>query len=249
MAPALLASLWQATYKETMRTARANAPIRPASVWLSASLNVSLALARRRRPVSFGRQASSALVVLCALPGLCSTALAAPLTAPVTVQAQREGSAVRVTTEAVVRAPLTLIWGALTDYNHLAEFVPGMVSSRVLERRGKRVVVAQSGKARFWFFTYAIDVIVEVTEEPPDALSIRAIRGNLKELEGGYQMKKIDGKEGGYLLQWSGVIEPALPVPQALALPLIRSNIAQQFEGMVREIERREARRVQESQQ
>ena len=241
MAPALLASLWQATYKETMRAANANAR--------KYSSSASSSLARRRRPGSFRRQAGSALVVLCALTGLCSTAMAAPPAEPVTVQAQREGSAVRVTTEAVVRAPLTLIWGALTDYNHLAEFVPGMVSSRVLKRRGKRVDVAQSGKAHFWFFTYAIDVVVEVTEQPPDALSIRAIRGNLKELEGGYQMKKIDGKEGEYLLQWSGVIEPALPVPQALALPLIRSNIAQQFEGMVREIERREARRVQESQQ
>ena len=241
MAPALLASLWQATYKETMRAANANAR--------KYSSSASSSLARRRRPGSFRRQAGSALVVLCALTGLCSTVRAASPTESVTVQARREGSAVRVTTEAVVRAPLTLIWGALTDYNHLAEFVPGMVSSRVLKRRGKRVVVAQSGKAHFWFFTYAIDVVVEVTEQPPDALSIRAIRGNLKELEGGYQMKKIDGKEGGYLLQWSGVIEPALPVPQALALPLIRSNIAQQFEGMVREIERREARRVQESQQ
>ena len=237
MAPALLASLWQATYKETTRTANANARKRTSFA--------SSSLARRRRPGSFGRQAGSALVVLCALTGLCSTVRAAPPTEFVTVQARREGSAVRVTTEAVVRAPLTLIWSALTDYNHLAEFVPGMVSSRVLDRRGNSVVVAQSGKARFWFFTYTIDVVVEVTEQPPDALSIRALSGNLKALEGGYQMKKIDGTEGGYLLKWSGVIEPALPVPQALALPLMRSNIARQFEGMVREIERREARRVQ----
>ena len=235
MAPALLASLWQATYKETTRTANANARKRTSFA--------SSSLARRRRPGSFGRQAGSALVVLCALTGLCSTVRAASPTESVTVQARREGSAVRVTTEAVVRAPLTLIWSALTDYNHLAEFVPGMVSSRVLDRRGNSVVVAQSGKARFWFFTYTIDVVVEVTEQPPDALSIRALSGNLKALEGGYQMKKIDGKEGGYLLKWSGVIEPA--VPQALALPLMRSNIARQFEGMVREIERREARRVQ----
>lgn len=202
------------------------------------------------RPAAWqGRGAMTLLVVLSTLPALCSTAQAAAAPAePVSVQAQREGSAVRVTTEAVVRAPLKVIWGALTDYNHLAEFIPGMLSSRVLERRGKTVVVAQSGKAHLWFFTYAIDVIVEVTEDPPDALSIRAIRGNLKELVGGYQLKKIDGKEGQYLLTWSGVIEPELPVPQALALPLMRRNIAQQFEGMVREIERREASRVQVSQ-
>lgn len=202
------------------------------------------------RPAAWHRRgAMTLLVALSTLPALCGTAQAAAAPAePVSVQAQREGSAVRVTTEAVVRAPLKVIWGALTDYNHLAEFIPGMLSSRVLERRGNTVVVAQSGKAHFWFFTYAIDVIVEVTEDPPDALSIRAIRGNLKELVGGYQLKKIDGKEGQYLLTWSGVIEPELPVPQALALPLMRRNIAQQFEGMVREIERREASRVQVSQ-
>lgn len=230
MACACLVRLWRAPRQET-------APTAPAC-------------RDQTRPATWhGRGAMTLLVALTTLPALCSTARAAAAPAePVSVQAQREGSAVRVTTEAVVRAPLKLIWGALTDYNHLAQFVPGMISSRVLERRGNTVVVAQSGQAHFWFFTYSIDVIVEVTEEPPDALSIRAVRGNLKELAGGYQMKKIDGKDGAYLLRWSGVIEPALPVPQALALPLMRSNIARQFEGMVREIERREASRVQVSQ-
>jgi hypothetical protein len=38
-------------------------------------------------------------------------------------------------------------------------------------------------------------------------------------------------------------------VPTAVTLPLMRTNIARQFEGMVREIERREARRTRVGQQ
>jgi ribosome-associated toxin RatA of RatAB toxin-antitoxin module len=168
----------------------------------------------------------------------------------ITVQARRQGSAVQVTTQAVVRAPLEVIWQTLTDYDRLAEFVPDITSSRVIERQGSTVTVEQAGKAHLWFFTYAIDVVVEVTEQPPHTLAVRVLRGNLKQLEGGYRLDKIDGKEGdGYLLQWSGLIEPALPVPTAVTLPLMRSNIARQFEGMVREIERREARRTRVGQQ
>ena len=161
------------------------------------------------------------------------------------VQAKRQGSAVQVTTQAIIRAPQELIWQTLTDYDRLAEFVPDLVSSRVIERQGSTVTVEQAGKARLWFFTYAIDVVVEVTEQPPHTLAVRALRGNLKQLEGSYRLDKVEGKEGDeYLLQWSGLIEPAWPVPSAVTLPLMRSNIARQFEGMVREIERREARRT-----
>jgi ribosome-associated toxin RatA of RatAB toxin-antitoxin module len=171
------------------------------------------------------------------------------------VQATRQGAAVQVTTQALVRAPLEVIWQTLTDYDRLAEFVPDIVSSRVIERQGNTVTVEQAGKAHLWFFTYNIDVVVEVTEQPPHTLAVRVLRGNLKQLDGGYRLDKIAGKEGAqgaegdeYLLQWSGLIEPALPVPWAVTLPLMRSNIARQFEGMVREIERREARRTRVSQ-
>ncbi len=189
---------------------------------------------------------SARLALISALMGAFSTAAGVVMAGePISVEARRQGSAVQVTTQALVRAPLEVIWQTLTDYDHLAEFVPDIVSSRVIERQGSTVTVEQAGKAHLWFFTYAIDVVVEVTEQPPHTLAVRVLRGNLKQLEGGYRLDKIEGKQGDeYLLQWSGLIEPALPVPTAVALPLMRSNIARQFEGMVREIERREARRT-----
>jgi ribosome-associated toxin RatA of RatAB toxin-antitoxin module len=157
----------------------------------------------------------------------------------VSVQAERRGTAVQISMQASVRAPWDVIWSTLTDYNRLSEFIPGMTSSRVLEKRGSTMTVEQTGSARLWLFRYAIDVVVEVTEQPPNAINVHVVSGNLKQLEGGYLLKKNGGKEGEYLLTWTGLIEPALPVPPAMTLPLIRNNVAQQFEGMVQEIERR----------
>lgn len=200
------------------------------------------AMSRRRGP---GRTGFHALVMLLGLSAFCLDASAWQVPASISVQARREGSAVHIETQAMVKASLDVIWDTLTDYNRLAEFIPGMASSRVLEKRGNILTVEQSGSARLWVFSYAIDVVVEVTEQRPYAVSVNLISGNLKQLEGGYRLELPGDGSGGYLLIWTGVIEPALPVPPAMTLPLIRNNVTQQFEGMVHEIERREARRVQ----
>jgi ribosome-associated toxin RatA of RatAB toxin-antitoxin module len=163
----------------------------------------------------------------------------------VQVQARRQGDAVQVQAQATVKAPHALIWKTLTDYDHMAEFVPGIRSSRVLERHGATTTVEQVGSAHLWFFSFTIDVVVETTEQPPHLIGIRVLKGNLKQLNGGYRLEKIDGSEDEFLLRWEGVIEPDIAVPQVIAVPLLRASLAEQFAGMVKEIERREALRVQ----
>jgi ribosome-associated toxin RatA of RatAB toxin-antitoxin module len=176
---------------------------------------------------------------------LSCAALFAGAAEPVQVQARRQGDAVQVQAQATVRAPHALIWKTLTDYDRMAEFVPGMRKSRVLERHGGTTTVEQVGSAQLWFFSYTIDVVVEATEQPPHLIGIRVLRGNLRQLDGSYQLDKVDGSDDEFLLRWDGVIEPAIAVPLAITVPLMRASIAQQFTGMVREIERREALRVQ----
>jgi ribosome-associated toxin RatA of RatAB toxin-antitoxin module len=176
---------------------------------------------------------------------LSCAAVLAGATEPMQVQARRQGDAVQVQAQASVKAPHALIWKTLTDYDHMAEFVPGIRSSRVLERRGATTTVEQVGTARLWFFSFTIDVVVETTEQPPHLIGIRVLKGNLKQLNGGYRLEKIDGSDDEFLLRWEGVIEPDIAVPQVIAVPLLRASLAEQFTGMVKEIERREALRVQ----
>ena len=169
-------------------------------------------------------------------------ALAAALPAraadDMSVETHRNGEAVEVTCRATVRAPRDLIWQTLTDYGRLAEFVPGMLKSRVVEVRGPVSIVEQQGEARFLFFSSPIDVTVMTTDRPPDLIEVRLVRGNLRRLEGAYRIEDLG--DGRFRLRWRGVIEPGEPMPPLIGELLMRSNIADQFEGMVREIERRE---------
>lgn len=159
-----------------------------------------------------------------------------------TVIAEPRGSAVAVDVRATVTAPHAVIWSTLTDYGHLADFVPGMQSSKITERRGATAIVEQRGEAGFLIFSYGIDVVVASTEYHPDTIEIRVLKGNLKRLDGRYQVERGD-REGTWVVRWVGLIEPALSLPQFLNVRLIRGSIVDQFRGMVDEIERRDAAR------
>jgi len=165
----------------------------------------------------------------------------------VSVEARRRDDALEVVCRAMLDAPLDLIWKTLTDYDHLAEFIPGMRRSRLLEWRGAVAVVEQVGEAGFLFLTFPIEVTLASTERPPYTLEVSMLKGNLKRLDGAYRIEPQAG--GRMLLTWNGIVE-AQSMPPLLGEIVMRSNIEDQFRGMVREIERRDAlRRGQEMKQ
>ena len=158
----------------------------------------------------------------------------------VSVEAIRRDDALEVVCRATLDAPLGVVWQTLTDYDRLAEFIPGMHSSRVVERRGAVAVVEQSGEARFLFFVLPIEVTLVSTERPPHALEVSMLKGNLKRLDGAYRIEPQGA--GRILLTWRGTVE-ALEMPPLIGEILMRANIEDQFRGMVREIDRRDALR------
>ncbi len=156
------------------------------------------------------------------------------------VETTRRDEALEVVCRATLDAPYELVWATLTDYDRLAEFIPGMRRSRLVERRGPLVIVEQSGEAGFLFLSFPIDATLASTERPPHALEVRLLKGSLKRLEGAYRIERQGG--GRILLTWSGTVE-ALSMPPLLGELVMRSIIEDQFRGMVREIERRDALR------
>jgi ribosome-associated toxin RatA of RatAB toxin-antitoxin module len=171
-------------------------------------------------------------------------ACAAGAAEEVSVVTQRRGEAVEVSARAVVDAPHALVWSTLTDYSKLPEFVPGLRVSRVVERRGPTAVVHQQGEARFLIFSHPIDVLVESTEYPPSVIAIHLVKGSLRQLTGRYEVASLAKASGSRIeLRWIGTIEPEFGLMPLIGELLVRANIEDQFLGMVREIERREAER------
>lgn len=157
----------------------------------------------------------------------------------VAVDAQLKGNALAVSAHATIHAALATIWHTLTDYDHLAEFIPGMKTSRVLQRRGGTVTVEQVGEAKLLIFHYPIAVVVQSDEHYPATVGVRLVSGNLRQLAGAYRIENIPGTPDQFVLHWDGIIEPELALPAFITAPGLRETVSDQFRGMVREIERR----------
>jgi ribosome-associated toxin RatA of RatAB toxin-antitoxin module len=163
----------------------------------------------------------------------------------VSVEAERRGTSVEIHARALIAAPPGLVWEVLTDYERLPGFIPGIAKSVVRERQGNRLVLEQTGEARFLMFSFPIDLRSEVIESPPDWVSSRAVGGNLRRMNGRYELRPapagVQAAHGRMLLRYEGEIEPDFELPPLLGLVALRSMVEQQFTAMVAEIERRAA--------
>jgi len=154
-----------------------------------------------------------------------------------TVHAERRDEGVEVSARAFVAAPAAVAWQVLTDYERLPTFVPGIAKSVVRERRGARLRLEQAGEARFFIFSFPIEVQLEVTESRPDWVVSRSVGGNVRRMIGRYELFP-DLARGGVLLVYSGLIEPDFDLPPLVGTAALRSMAEEQFRAMVAEIER-----------
>lgn len=187
---------------------------------------------RPSRPGWFARN-----TMLIAIGVLAALRAAAQEPARVDVQAERHGDLIDVRALAVVHASLAVVWGTLTDYERLPEFIPGLATSRVIAREGRNVTVVQTGEARFLFLTLPISVTLQSTERPPHVVEVRRIAGSVRHLQGRYEAEQLSDRT--VRLRWIGSVSAQADLPPLIGTTLARLSIQQQFQGMVREIENR----------
>lgn len=152
------------------------------------------------------------------------------------IETTRQGDFILVEASAEVQADVRIVWQVLSDYDHLAEFIPDLKSSRVIGRSAEGVVVEQIGEYSFLFFRQPIEVRLQVVETPPHRIVSRAIAGSFSEMTGSYDLSPISG---GVRLLYAGRMRPNFDVPPFFGMVAARSAAEKQFRGMVREIIRR----------
>ncbi|OGA39971.1 MAG: hypothetical protein A3G24_13965 [Betaproteobacteria bacterium RIFCSPLOWO2_12_FULL_62_13] len=174
-----------------------------------------------------------------ALRLICSWALllvGAAQAADVMVHASRRGEVLLVEASAEFDADVRETWQVLTDYDHLAEFIPGMRVSRVLARTGNSVLVEQKGEARLLFFSFPIAVRLAIDEFPHKQINSRAVAGDFREMVGAYYLEAGDRR---IRLRYSGRMTPDFLVPPLIGTFVLRTHVERQFSALVDEIVRR----------
>ena len=94
--------------------------------------------------------------------------------------------------------------------------------------------------------TFTRPVTLGAVGRPPSSIQGRALSVNFRHFEGAYHGEP-DVASGKIVLRWIGSIIPDVSLPPLIGEVVMRMRIEDQFIGLVREIERREAvRRAKE---
>jgi len=168
---------------------------------------------------------------------LCLTSPALFAGSNIEVQTARDGEFIVIQASVEIQEDPSVIWEVLTDYDHLAEFIPDMKISRVIARTADGVVVEQKGEMSFLFFTQSIEAQLAVIETPPRRISSRAISGSFKELVGNYDLNPTP--DGGVRLHYIGRMIPDFIMPPLFGMLAVRSAAEKRFSALVQEIAKR----------
>jgi ribosome-associated toxin RatA of RatAB toxin-antitoxin module len=170
---------------------------------------------------------------------LALTAPAAGLAGPIATDVERDGSALQVRSILEAAAPATTCFDTIADLDHLAEFVPGLKSSRIVSPPGAPIELHQVGEARAGPFEVTLDVTLAVHLEPPHVIEFRRVAGNLARMQGSWT---VSGDGSACRIEYRATMEPDFWVPPLIGPLLLRREVDEQMTGVMAEILRRVSR-------
>jgi ribosome-associated toxin RatA of RatAB toxin-antitoxin module len=141
-----------------------------------------------------------------------------------------------VTASGAVKAAPEAVWKVLTHYEGMPEYVPDLEKTKVLSRTGNRVIIEQSGVARFLFLSRTIHLVVQAHEEPTSAIDISLVTGDMKVYSCRWQMTPLP--DGGTRIDYSGKMVPKFYVPGMLGSNIIRRDIERMMSAVLERLDK-----------
>ena len=178
-------------------------------------------------------------IVLLLLPLVAS---AAADDSDIAVVVAKTGEGIYVKVDCPVKAPRAVVWDVLTDYDHMASFLPNVTQSVIRMRMGNRLRVYQKGRASRGPLSIAYENVREVELVPTTEVRSRIIEGDNMPAE---FVTRIEERDGELHILHSGNYTPNMWVPPGIGPALIESETRRQYANIRNEVLRRAARTSQ----
>ena len=153
------------------------------------------------------------------------------------ITVEQHGNEILVHAQSEVDADRATIWSTLSDYDHLAGFIPGMSSSRTVSRTSADAVVEQKGTYGLGPFRQSFTVVLAVREDLNQSITASGIGGDFQYFESRYEIFPVGSHRARIVYQ--ATVVPRTPVPPIIGVLAMRSMIDIQFNALLEEIRRR----------
>ena len=127
-------------------------------------------------------------------------------------------------------------WAVLTDFEHMADFVPNLTSSQVTDRSPTLVKVTQKGIAKYGVFSSHFESTREIHLVPSHEIRAHGVGGNIKRME---SAMLLEPDATGTQLTYHAEVLPGFWFPPLIGPSLVQHEAAEQFSAMLREMVKR----------
>ncbi|WP_434516226.1 SRPBCC family protein [Dechloromonas sp. ARDL1] len=133
-------------------------------------------------------------------------------------------------------APPATALKVLTDFEHMADFMPGVLASRIVSHHGNIYEIAQRGKVSFGPFSMTFESLRRIEVINDTRILSRSISGSAKRMQ---SEMKLRPQDSGTLIDYHIEIEPDSWIPSSLGSNFLQHELAEQFNALGREMLRR----------
>ena len=157
----------------------------------------------------------------------------------ISINVKQDGSAYTVTAELTVAASVDEVWEVLTDFDHMAQILSNVDSSRVANRKGNRIEVTQKSHGSVGPISVSLDSVRAVELTPKREIRSQLISGDLKSSD---FTTRIAKKGSVTQINVSGKIVAEGLTAAAITPEAVRSQTRRQYQELREEILRRKAK-------
>ncbi|MBD6620252.1 cyclase [Komarekiella sp. 'clone 1'] len=123
----------------------------------------------------------------------------------------------RISAKIQIPQPIERIWKVLTDYEALADFIPNLAKSRIIEHPNGGIRLEQIGSGRFLNFNFCARVVLDLEEYFPQEINFRMVEGDFKGFSGSWYLEPYSlGEYIGTNLCYTIQVWPKLTMPVAI---------------------------------
>jgi ribosome-associated toxin RatA of RatAB toxin-antitoxin module len=129
-----------------------------------------------------------------------------------------QGRQRRIAATIGIPQPIERVWQVLTDYEHLADFIPNLTKSRRLPT-DDGILIEQMGAQCFLNIKFCARVVLQMKEQFPGAIHFEMVEGDFKGFEGAWRLEPIEASSNqpaGTKLSYELLVLPRRTMPISL---------------------------------
>jgi hypothetical protein len=167
----------------------------------------------------------------------CAMAANAQGQSPIrSIDVTRDGDAYVVKAQMFAPVAQSIAWDVLTDFPHMAQWVPNVRESTVVKPGDRQFTIEQKGTAKFAGLSFSYTSLRKIVLNPQTTIESTQIEGSMK-LQ--HSLMTVSAAEGGTRMLYQLEVVPSMLAAVVMSEDFLKHEIEEQFTAIIGEMIKR----------